>query len=159
MDSAKFSLNQEDRLLSQLLKVPVKLKRPKGIPLKKWSLSFTYLANTVPDPNLEIRRRGGGSSRPLDKRGTRSFGPQFVPKIRGGGGRTPWAPPPDPPLKCYFYGLFRGLRSETPNIQDIFGLFMTSQGKGTREGLLKPTKNLGFQNSKNLAQKLSRVLL
>ena len=35
MDSAKFSLNQEDRLLPQLLKVPVKLKRPKGIPLKK----------------------------------------------------------------------------------------------------------------------------
>ena len=35
MDSAKFSLNQEDRLLSQLLKVRVKQKRPKGIPLKK----------------------------------------------------------------------------------------------------------------------------
>ena len=157
MDSAKFSLNQEDRLLSQLLKVPVKLKRLTGIPLRKWSLSFTYPANTVPDPNLEIRS-GGGSSRPLDKRGTPSFGPQFVPKIRGGG-RTPWAPPLYPPLKCYFYGLFRGLRSETPNIQDIFVLFMTSQGKGTREGLLKPTKNLGFQNSKNLAQKLSRVLL
>ena len=111
----------------------------------------------MPDPNLEIRRRGGGSSRPLDKRGARSFGHHFVPKIRGGCG--PPGPPLDPPLKCYFYGLFRGLRSETPNIQDIFGLFMTSQGKGTREGLLKPTKNLGFHNSKNLAQKLSRVLL
>ena len=35
MDSAKFSLNQDDRLMSQLLKVPVKLKRPKGIPLRK----------------------------------------------------------------------------------------------------------------------------
>ena len=57
MDSAKFSLNQEDRLLSQLLKVRVKQKRPKGIPLRKYS---KYLANTVPDPNLEIRRRGGG---------------------------------------------------------------------------------------------------
>ena len=109
----------------------------------------------MPDPNLEIRGgggRGGGSSRPLDKRGTWSFGPQFVPKIIG-------EADPLKALKCYFYGLFRGLRSETPNIQDIFVLFMTSQGKGTREGLLKPTKNLGFQNSKNLAQKLSRVLL
>ena len=93
----------------------------------------------------------------LDKRGTRSFGHHFVPKIRGGCG--PPGLPLDPPLKCYFYGLFRGLRSETPNIQDIFVLFMTSQGKGTREGLLKPTKNLGFHNSKNLAKKLSRVLL
>ena len=75
--------------------------------------------------------------------------------MRGG------SPPLDLPLKCYFYGLFRGLKSETPNIQDIFVLFMTSssQGKGTWEGLLKPTRNLGFENSKTLAQKLSRVLL
>ena len=104
MDSAKFSLNQEDRLLSQLLKVRVKQKRPKGIPLRKWSLSFTYLANTVPDPNLEIRRRGG-SSRPLDKRGTRSFGPQFVPKIRGSGGADPLAPSPGSATEVLFLWL------------------------------------------------------
>ena len=159
MDSAKFSLNQEDRLLSQLLKVRVKQKRPKGIPLRKWSLSFTYLANTVPDPNLEIRRRGG-SSRPLDKRGTRSFGPQFVPKIRGrGGGGPPGSLPWIRHWSAISMAYSVDLRPETPNIQDIFGLFMTSQGKGTREGLLKPTKNLGFHNSKNLAQRLSRVLL
>ena len=145
MDSAKFSLNQEDRLLSQLLKVRVKQKRPKGIPLRKWSLSFTYLANTVPDPNLEIRR----------------IRPQFVPKIRGrgGGGGPPGSLPWIRHWSAISMAYSVDLRPETPNIQDIFGLFMTSQGKGTREGLLKPTKNLGFHNSKNLAQKLSRVLL
>ena len=59
----------------------------------------------VPDPDLEIRG-GGGSSRPLDKGKTgppkisfRPFGPQFGPKIRGGG--APPAPPLDPPLVCY----------------------------------------------------------
>ena len=51
----------------------------------------------MPDPDLEIRGggaggRGGGSSRPLDKRGPglqkkffRSFGPQFDLQLSGGG--------------------------------------------------------------------------
>ena len=126
----------------------------------------------MPDPDHEIRGVGveSRSSRPLDKGGARSA-KQIFSTLRA----TVWSnnkggvgcvcvggsPPLDPPLKCYFYGLFRGLKSETPNIQDIFVLFMTSssQGKGTWEGLLKPTRDLGFENSKNLAQKLSRVLL
>ena len=59
-----------------------------------------YAYSTVPDPDLEIRRGGGRSSRPLDKgegqsptKFFRSFAPQFGLKIRGGGG-----PRLDPPL-------------------------------------------------------------
>ena len=60
--------------------------------------------NTVPDPDLEIRRGGGGggwSSRPLDKRGQvtpkfffRPFEPQSGLKKGGAGppGLLPWIP-------------------------------------------------------------------
>ena len=61
-------------------------------------------SSAVPDPDLEIRR-GRRSSRPLDKGGSGlpkkffgPFGPQFGLKIRGGGGRSPWAPLLDPLL-------------------------------------------------------------
>ena len=64
--------------------------------------NFTYPANTVPDPSLEIR--GGGSSRHLDKRGTRSFGPQFVPKIREGGA-DPLGPSPGSATEVLFLWL------------------------------------------------------
>ena len=80
-------------------------------------------------------------------------------KREGGGGGPPGSLPWIRHWSAISMAYSVDLRPETPNIQDIFGLFMTSQGKGTREGLLKPTKNLGFHNSKNLAQKLSRVLL
>ena len=56
----------------------------------------------MPDPDLELRGKGGGgrSSRPLDKEGAVSppqifppFGPQFGPKITGGPGPSPESAP------------------------------------------------------------------
>ena len=46
----------------------------------------------VPNPDIEIREGSG-----LPQKCFRPFGPQFGPKIRGGGGSHP-APPLDPPL-------------------------------------------------------------
>ena len=60
----------------------------------------------VPDADLEIRGRGGRSSRPLDKGGGRGRGAsskiyfRFGLKIKAGG-QVPWAPPLDPPLGHY----------------------------------------------------------
>ena len=59
---------------------------------------LAYHDDAVPDPDLEIRGRGGGSSRPLDRGGEPSqknvpFRPQFGLKIKEGP-----APSLDPPL-------------------------------------------------------------
>ena len=65
---------------------------------------MVQLANPLPDPDIEISRgpghpdpkiRGGGVAC-LPKEFFWPFGPQFGPKIRGGGG---WAPPLDLPLQ------------------------------------------------------------
>ena len=62
---------------------------------------MVQLANPVPDPDIEIsggpghpdpKIRGGGEAC-LPKEFFWPFGPQFGPKIRGGG----WAPPLDLP--------------------------------------------------------------
>ena len=72
--------------------------------LQSGTPNLCHTALAVPDPDLEIRKGAGGSSRPLDKGGggepslpkkfCRPFGPQFGLKIRGEG-RGPWAPPLD----------------------------------------------------------------
>ena len=50
---------------------------------------------SVPDPDLEISKGGGGVG---GGRSSRPFWSQFGLKIRGGSGRPPRAPPLDPPL-------------------------------------------------------------
>ena len=66
--------------------------------------AMVQMANPVPDSDIEISRgpghpdpkiRGGGRRGLSPKRIKWPFGPQFGPKIRGGGG---WAPPLDSPL-------------------------------------------------------------
>ena len=52
--------------------------------------------NAMADPDLQIRRWGGGAG------GGGSFGPQFGLKIKGGGEWATRAPPLDPPLKCSY---------------------------------------------------------
>ena len=56
----------------------------------------------VLDPDLEIREggRGEGGEGGLQKNIFWPFRPQFGLKITGGG-RTPWAPPLDPPLSLH----------------------------------------------------------
>ena len=54
----------------------------------------------VLDTDLEIKGGGGEGEGCLQKNIFLPFGPQFGLKINGGG-RTPWAPPLDPPLSLH----------------------------------------------------------
>ena len=68
--------------------------------------------NTVPDPDLEIRNKGGEwggvqSSRPLEKGGRGLQKNFFSPglKIRGEGGQAPQAPPLNLPRQQQVYSV------------------------------------------------------
>ena len=72
----------------------------------------------MPDPDLEIRGGGGGSSRPLDKGGGRSPPPNFLALrasfwSKNKGGPAPRVSPMDPPLyhdiRFTVIGIDRGL--------------------------------------------------
>ena len=67
--------------------------------------------NSVPDPNLEIRRGGEWSPRPLDKVGGGGSKKHFFGLIQNNWGGGPG--PPSPSIRhCYFHGKRKGNRTK-----------------------------------------------